>query len=200
VTTAAADSAVDAELIGRCYTRARRSPVMVGTVKTGFGQPFRLPGGPYTITQLVAIVVSVALLVITRPVWGGHGVVDALVLVAVPFGAAFALRYVHIDGRNPAAALASVVLMLTGPRWGRLHGRTYRPARSRRCDTTLTLSTPPSPPPGAPHPPTGPAAPATPARPGRPTGAADHAPAAPARVRVSSGAQALLAHSTSREL
>jgi hypothetical protein len=194
------DGAADGELIGRCYTRARRSPVMVGTVKTGFGQPFRLPGGPYTITQLVAIVVSVVVLVITRPIWGGHGFVDALALVAVPFGAAFALRYVHIDGRNPAAALASVTVMLAGPRWGRLHGRSYRPARPRRCHTVVTLATPASLPPGpspAQDTPTDPSVSAVSTT--RPRAAVHPGQADPARVRVSSGAQALLARTTSQE-
>ncbi|MCA1219300.1 conjugal transfer protein, partial [Streptomyces sp. 8L] len=142
--TAAPETDPD-ELIGRCYTRARRSPVMVGLVKTGFGKPIRLPFGPYTITQLAAIVVSAVVLVTTRPVWGGHGFLDALVLIVIPFGAAFTLRYVHIDGRNPAAALASVAVMLCGPRWGRTQGRTYRPARPRYCTTTTTLAASPLP-------------------------------------------------------
>jgi hypothetical protein len=128
VTTAAGDP--DDELIGRCYTKARRAPLVHGVIRSVNGGPnIRLPFGPYTLTQLAAIVVSVGLLILSRPLWGGHGLADVVVLVAVPFGAAFAMRHLHIDGRNPAAAAASVALMLASPRWGRIHGRPLRPAR-----------------------------------------------------------------------
>ncbi|MER7111153.1 hypothetical protein [Streptomyces sp. NPDC000229] len=130
----------DDELIGRCYTKARRTPLVVGSVPGGAGRSLRLPGGPYTLTQLAAIVVTFVVLILTRPLWGGHGLMDAVVLLGLPFGAAFGLRHLHIDGRNPAAAAASVAIMLTGPRWGRLHGRPYKPARPESGSTAVTLT------------------------------------------------------------
>ena len=119
---------VEPELIGRCYTKARSSPLVVGVVRGGDGRNLRLVGGPYTITQLGAMVATVVLLVLSRPIWGGHGPADAVVLVGAPFAAAFALRHLHIDGRNPLAAAISVAQMLAAPRAGRLHGRAVRPA------------------------------------------------------------------------
>lgn len=80
-----------------------------------------------------------ALLVLTRPLWGRHGLADVVVLVAVPFAAAFLLRQMHVDGRNPAAAAASVVMMLAGPRSGRLHGRPLRRARPRHTGAMVTV-------------------------------------------------------------
>ncbi|MBD0743000.1 hypothetical protein BG418_01405 [Streptomyces sp. CBMA152] len=136
-----ADAADADELIGRCYTKARRTPLVVGSVPGGGGRSLRLPGGPYTLTQLAAIVAAFTVLILTRAVWGGHGPVDVGVLLGCPFGAAYLLRHLHIDGRNPAAAAASVVAMLAGPRWGRLHGRPFRPASPTRSLSRITVGT-----------------------------------------------------------
>lgn len=134
---------LDEDLVGRCYTKARRAPLVHGVVRSVNGGPnFRLPFGPYTLTQLATIVVSVGLLVLSRPLWGGHGPLDLGVLVVVPFGAAFAMRHLAVDGRNPAAAVASVAVMLAGPRWGRIHGRPLRPARPCRAAPRVTLTGP----------------------------------------------------------
>ncbi|MEU0389196.1 hypothetical protein [Streptomyces chartreusis] len=183
---------LDEDFVGRCYTKARRAPLVHGVVRSVNGGPnFRLPFGPYTLTQLAAIVLSVALLILSRPIWGGHGLGDVLVLVLVPFGAAFTMRHLHIDGRNPAAAAASVVLMLASPRWGRLHGRPLRPARTERDAPRVTLADPDlddAPPPA-------PARAAQPRRPAAPTAPPPAARAA-APAPMASGVQALLARRT----
>ncbi|MDH2392192.1 hypothetical protein QCN29_26100 [Streptomyces sp. HNM0663] len=142
MTTNLVDAAeADRELIGRCYTKARRAPLVHGVIRdVNGGRGIRLPGGPYTLTQLAAIVTTFVVLILTRAVWGGHGFLDAVLLLGLPFTAAFLLRHLHIDGRNPAAALVSVMTMLTGPQWGRLHGRPYRPARPTRRDARITLT------------------------------------------------------------
>ncbi|WP_327071844.1 hypothetical protein [Kitasatospora sp. NBC_01302] len=160
------------DLVGRCYTKARSAPLLVGVVRGGDGRSLRLLGGPYTITQLGAMVGVVALLGLSRRVWGGHGWVDAAVMVGAPFAVAFALRHVHVDGRNPVAGLASVAAMLAGPRSGRLHGRALRAPRPVRGLPLVVLA---------------------------PQAAGGHAPAAAAArvpgpvVPVASGVQALLA-------
>ncbi|MFE5482959.1 hypothetical protein [Streptomyces sp. NPDC056527] len=131
---------LDFELIGRCYTKARRAPLVHGVIRdVNGGRGIRLPGGPYTLTQLAGIVSTVAALILTRPVWGGHGWLDVAVLIVLPAVVAFVLRHLHIDGRNPAAALLSIVLMLAAPRRGHLRGRPYRPARPTRSDTRIHL-------------------------------------------------------------
>ncbi|WP_331718412.1 hypothetical protein OH782_41695 (plasmid) [Streptomyces sp. NBC_01544] len=178
------------ELIGRCYTKARRAPLVHGVIRdVNGGRGIRLPGGPYTLTQLAAIVGTFVALILTRAIWGGHGLMDVVILLGLPFAAAFLLRHLHIDGRNPAAALVSVAVMMTGPRWGRLHGRPFRPARPVRGDTLITVTA------------DGPAAGSAPGA-ARPAAAITDpvrpAPAAPtpdatAGVPVASGVQALLA-------
>ncbi|MDH6122961.1 hypothetical protein ABH930_007345 [Kitasatospora sp. GAS204A] len=186
----AAAAEVEPELIGRCYTKARSSPLVVGVVRGGGGRNLRLIGGPYTITQLGAMVATVVLLMLARPLWGGHGLTDALVLIGAPFGAAFALRHLHIDGRNPLAAALSVAAMLTAPRAGRLHGRPVRPVRPVRCHARACVATAPA----------GPGATAEPvagawSTPGSAPPRAEARPTAPC-APVASGVQALLARRT----
>lgn len=185
----------DGEPIGRCYTKARRAPLVHGVIRdVNGGRGIRLPGGPYTLTQLAAIVSTFVVLIATRAIWGGNGLTDVAVLIGLPFAAAFLLRFLHIDGRNPAAALLSVAVMLTGPRWGRLHGRPFRPARPASGAPLITLATGgPAAGAGRTARTGGDAGPATP----RPAAAqpAPHTPQADtqAGAPVASGVQALLA-------
>ncbi|HBF83817.1 MAG TPA: hypothetical protein DD420_28990 [Streptomyces sp.] len=181
------DAGNDDEPIGRCYTKARRAPLVHGVIRdVNGGRGIRLPGGPYTLTQLATIVSTCVVLILTRPVWGGHGFLDAVILLVLPFAAAFLLRHLHIDGRNPAAALVSVAAMLGEPRWGRLHGRPFRPARPVRQETRTTLCPRSSTRSPAPAARTAPAVPA----------AARTAPATRPHTPVPSGAQALLVRRT----
>lgn len=182
---------IDEDFVGRCYTKARRAPLVHGVVRSVNGGPnLRLPFGPYTLTQLAAIVISVGLLILSRPLWGGHGVGDVLVLLIVPFATAFAMRHLHVDGRNPAAAAASVVLMLASPRWGRMHGRPLRRARAERDAPRVTLTRPQADGALRPEP--------TPARAPKTRRPAAHsappAPHPPVPAPMASGVQALLAH------
>lgn len=135
----------EGELIGRCYTKARRTPLVVGSVHGGLGRNLRLPFGPYTVTQLATVILTTGALLLTRPVWGGHGLLDLVVLITLPISGSLAMRHLHIDGRNPAAALASVTAMLAGPRRGRLRGRAYRAARRQVSTTAFTVTTPAAP-------------------------------------------------------
>ncbi|MGW7068844.1 hypothetical protein ACWGII_38000 [Streptomyces sp. NPDC054855] len=139
-TTEAAFSAeVEDALIGRCYTKARRHPLVVGTLPGGG----RLWGGPYTIPQLVVAAVSFALLLLFRPVWAHFGsVLNVLIAVGVPLGLAFAVRRVSVDGRNPLAVAGSVLSVLGAPAEGRLGGRPVKALTRRtsvRGGCTLTL-------------------------------------------------------------
>ncbi|MEU1868314.1 hypothetical protein [Streptomyces gardneri] len=135
-----AESELEFDFIGRCYTKARRAPLVHGVIRdVNGGRGIRLPGGPYTLTQLAGIVATIAALILTRPLWGGQGWLDVTVLLILPAVVAFVLRHLHIDGRNPAAALLSIALMLAAPRCGQLRGRAYRPVRPTRGDTRIHL-------------------------------------------------------------
>ncbi|MFD4482802.1 hypothetical protein ACFWPU_42775 [Streptomyces sp. NPDC058471] len=209
MSTAEATGSPGAEeaLVGRCYTKARRHPLVVGTLPGGG----RLWGGPYTIPQLVVAAASFALLLLFRPLWAHFGgVLNVLIAVGVPLGLAFAVRRVSVDGRNPLAVAGSVLGVLGSPAEGRLGGRPVKTlTRKRPVSGRCTLSLRPSTAPAA-----GPAlrqAPQRAARPQRTSGpsgavvqsARRHPAPAPAAtagvvaeggsVRVRSGAQALLA-------
>ncbi|MEU1628192.1 hypothetical protein ABZ746_23250 [Streptomyces sp. NPDC020096] len=130
-TPAAGDSG---RLVGRCYTKARKHPSVIGRFPGGG----TLWGGPYTIPQLLVMTASFGALVLTRQVWAHFGLVDILIAIGVPYALGFAVRQVHVDGRNPLAVVASTAVLLGAPRAGRIGGR---PVRIRRPRPVLGLCT-----------------------------------------------------------
>lgn len=109
---------VEEELVGRCYTKARRLPLVLGELNG-----FRLWGGPYTVPQLVTIVVVAGLMLLAHPLWAHFGLFNAVLLLGVPYGLSFVVRQLRVEGRSPFAALASSAGLLVSPSQGRLAGR-----------------------------------------------------------------------------
>ncbi|MGW1043178.1 hypothetical protein [Streptomyces sp. NPDC002547] len=120
-------SASEEELVGHSYTRARKHPLVIGKLP-GAG---RLPGGPYTITQIVTMVVVFAALTLTQSLWAHFGVGNVVIMIAFPWGLAWVLRYARIDGRDPARALRSLLVYTSTPADGRLAGRPQHTPRPR---------------------------------------------------------------------
>ncbi|MFF4534038.1 hypothetical protein ACFY1P_32815 [Streptomyces sp. NPDC001407] len=128
-------SASEEELIGHSYTRARKHPLVIGKLP-GAG---RLPGGPYTITQVMTMVIAFGLLVMTRDLWARFGAMNFVLMVVVPWGLAWVLRYARLDGRDPARAVRSLFIYSSTPAQGRLAGRPQRVARPRLASATCTV-------------------------------------------------------------
>ncbi|GGT28039.1 hypothetical protein GCM10010271_35040 [Streptomyces kurssanovii] len=192
-------SASEEELIGHSYTRARKHPLVIGKLP-GAG---RLPGGPYTITQVMTMVISFGLLVLTRDLWAHFGAMNFVLMVLVPWGLAWVLRYARLDGRDPARAVRSLFTYSSTPAQGRLAGKPQRVARPRLASITCTVrvrsaerpasaaaQAPATKPTPAPVRRTRPAPAAEPARKTRPATAP---PAAEGRPEPKTGLQALLA-------
>ncbi|MFM9462856.1 hypothetical protein ACKI1K_08370 [Streptomyces scabiei] len=128
-------SASEEDLIGHSYTRARRHPLVIGKLP-GAG---RIPGGPYTITQIVTMVVVFGFLALTQSLWAHFGLANILIMVALPWGLAWVLRYARIDGRDPARALRSLFIYASAPAGGRLAGRPQRHSRPQLTRTACTV-------------------------------------------------------------
>ena len=85
----------DLTLDCRVYTHARRHPIVIGNI-----QGLRIP--PVTPAQLLVGVGSLVMLVVTQPLWAHMGgVINGLVMIAVPLGLAFASRALRVEGRAP---------------------------------------------------------------------------------------------------
>ncbi|MCI0686152.1 MAG: hypothetical protein L0Y54_02780 [Sporichthyaceae bacterium] len=125
---AAPGSAEPAQVVGHCYTKARRFPLVIGKLPGGG----RIPGGPYSLHQIGAMVLAALVLKQTSPLWAHFGPLNLVVFIAVPYGLAFALRHARVDGRSPIWAAVGWLSYLSAPRGGRLRGRPLRPIRTQR--------------------------------------------------------------------
>ncbi|GHE13802.1 hypothetical protein [Streptomyces alanosinicus] len=142
----APESATPAEgvdtLVGRCYTKARRHPLVIGRWPGGGV----LWGGPYSVPQLIVMVGSFVALILFRSLWAHFGVVlNVMFAFAVPYALGWTVRRLNVDGRNPLAAAGSFLGLLTAPAAGRLGGRplkTLDRARPVRGVCTVTWQEP----------------------------------------------------------
>ncbi|MFI5634700.1 hypothetical protein ACIA8E_36200 [Streptomyces sp. NPDC051664] len=108
------------QLVGRCYTKARRHPLVIGQLPGGG----RLWGGPYTVPQAIVMAASFAVLLLFRGAWAHFGLLlNVIVAFAVPYCLGLLVRRVHVDGRNPLAVAGSALGLLSAPTGGRLGGR-----------------------------------------------------------------------------
>lgn len=147
---------VDDDLIGNCYTRARAMPAMIGQISMpGRGERVPLPGGPYSVPQIVAFGVGGFLVWTTRGLWSNLGPAAITVAIVLPFVLAFAVRFARVDGRGPLAVLSGWLTYWIGPSAGQLRGRTFRPraevlmtGRLHRGDLPVPAPTEPAPQPG----------------------------------------------------
>ncbi|WP_327434790.1 hypothetical protein [Streptomyces sp. NBC_01236] len=139
-----APAAETADLVGRCYTHARRHPLVIGRFPGGG----RLWGGPYTIPQAIVIVTSFVLLMVFRPLWAHFGLLlNVVIAFAVPYALGFVVRKVNVDGRNPLAVAGSVLGLMAAPSTGRMGGRPLKGLGRRPVQgmCTVTWQPPPAP-------------------------------------------------------
>lgn len=110
------------------YTRARKFPQLLGKFPDGT----KIPGGPYTIQQLIAGVGILAFGGFTMGIWGVFGGIgNIVVLFGLAFAAIFIIGRLPMNGRNPFFALIGLYKVSMAPRGGRYQGRPIRIRRPR---------------------------------------------------------------------
>lgn len=108
--------------VARFYTRARKFPKLIGRLHDGT----RIPGGPYTMSQVIALVVLTTGAMLTRGLWGTSVLFDLIVSLAVGIGGAFLLGLLPSQQRN-LLSLASGLARATGSSAaGNYNGRTVQ--------------------------------------------------------------------------
>lgn len=132
------------------FTHARKFPALIGRTSDGK----RIPGGPYTPTQLIVAAVLGWLASKTTWVWARFDRVGDLVAFAVLVGGpVFLLGRLPIGSRNPVRVLAGAVAAVTTPRGGRINGAPVRPPKRSVAGGPVAVPdlTIPAPPPLAPQ-------------------------------------------------
>lgn len=96
------------------YTRARKFPQLIGRTPDGT----RIPGGPYTYTQVAAGVVTAVVLAQTTWLWAHGGLIlNATIFIGATIGAVFAAGKLTPGMRNPIVlASGALNLMSSGYR------------------------------------------------------------------------------------
>jgi hypothetical protein len=126
-------------LVGHCYTKGRRFPLVIVKWPGGRG---RIWGGPYTLPQMGVLLTAFGVLMLTRGLWAHFGlVVNFALALGVPYGLSLLVRHVQVEGRSPLSVAASALGLVSTPSGGRLGGRPVRGSGARRvvgvCSVTM---------------------------------------------------------------
>lgn len=129
------------QTVVRYHTAGRRQPMLIGKDASGR----RLPGGPYTVYQILAVVIMATTLWHTTALWAPRmtSLSTLLVIGAATLGAGYLTGRVDFSGRNPLLILLSLLaatpaLISTNP--GRLRGRPLPASKPRQVRTLATTS------------------------------------------------------------
>lgn len=112
------------EEIGRFYTSARSFKQVLGSLPDGT----KIPGGPYTYTQIGTMLAILVGGWILRGLWTtGSGFGDIILLLAVAVGAGYLIAQLPASRRNPLKLVGSAITLLTHPGpGGRWKGKPLR--------------------------------------------------------------------------
>ena len=125
--------------VWRWYTKARRFPALIGKDASGR----RIPGGPYTVLQVIAVPVAAALLWNTQGLWGAtmSGLARVIIVVAGTLGAVKLLGKVDFASRNPIYLTTAYALQAFGSLGGHLGQTWVRPQRLSRVRSSIAIAT-----------------------------------------------------------
>lgn len=120
----------------RFFTRARRIPTLFGRLHDGT----RIPGGPYTLTQVVAGVATLVVLWQTKALWARFGFFGNIALfIGLTVAITFAAGRLPSGGRNPFSWVAGVLGVTFRRRGGRRRGQVLQVNRPRRVRHTFNV-------------------------------------------------------------
>lgn len=120
----------------RFFTLARRIPTLFGRLHDGT----RIPGGPYTVTQVVAAVTTAVVLSQTTALWARFGILgNPVVFIALVAGIGFVVKFLPSGGRNPFAWVLGVLSLTFRRRGGRRRGVAVQVNRARRVRHTFNV-------------------------------------------------------------
>lgn len=109
------------------YTRARKFPHVLGRFPDGT----KIPGGPYTLTQVVGGGLLVLIGVRTMGIWSvGSGLTNVGILLLATVGSVKLLGRLQTGGRGPIAVAMGGYTAAASPKLGRQDGR---PVTRRRA-------------------------------------------------------------------
>lgn len=137
------------QLLLHSYSRGRRHPMMIGLRTVGL--KVTLLASP---TQILVFLATAVPLWLGWSLWAHlGGFLNAVVMVGVPLGAAFAARALKVEGRSPLRAAVGVLSLALSPATGRRGGRATPRRRAHRRRLTYYLDSPAAPETATPLPP-----------------------------------------------
>lgn len=112
----------------RFFTRARRIPILVGRLPDGRA----LPGGPYTLVQVLSGAGAGLVLAKSTPLWAHFGgLLNVVFAGCVVVGVIWGTGKLPSSGRNPFTWVLDAVALYSVPRQGSMRGRAMRVSRPR---------------------------------------------------------------------
>lgn len=130
------------EEIARFYTRSQRFPKLIGRMTDGS----RIPGGPYTMPQVLSGCFVFLVAMLTRNLWMTDvALLDLAITAGVTYAAIFVVGFLPITRRNPVAAFMGAVSAIFRPVEGKYQGKVPKLRRPHQVHgTALVLSYGPS--------------------------------------------------------
>lgn len=125
-----------AGFVAKFYTRARRFPKLIGKLHDGT----RIPGGPYTLTQVIIGGLFLFVAMQTRSFWTwGSLIIDLPLVLATTWGVAWLSGLIPQTNRNILSVSASGLAAFSSPLNGRFKGKPVRFKQPRRPHSRVVL-------------------------------------------------------------